>query len=135
MAGSKLPKSETDSRVQQCYDMRYNSNDGLLFRNWMKYCHENYGDKSEQQYTAYWVSSSEIYQESWREKLSKQLDPAVNELIGLLASEDEKIRSRAIDQIMKYSGNDIQQIEAKVQGNIELNWGGVINTDPGDEQE
>ena len=51
MAGSKLPKSETDSRVQQCYDMRYNSNDGLLFRNWMKYCHENYGDKSEQQYT------------------------------------------------------------------------------------
>ena len=126
MAGSKLPKSETDSRVQQCYDMRYNSNDGLLFRNWMKYCHENYGDKSEQQYTAYWVSSSEIYQESWREKLSKQLDPAVNELIGLLASEDEKIRSRAVDQIMKYTGNDVEKIEAKIQGNIELNWGGEI---------
>ena len=135
MAGSKLPKSETDSRVQQCYDMRYNSNDGLLFRNWVKYCHENYGDKSEQQYTAYWVSSSEIYQESWREKLSKQLDPAVNELIGLLASDDEKIRSRAVDQIMKYTGNDVEKIEAKIQGNIELNWGGVINTDPGDEQE
>ena len=135
MAGNKLPKSETDSRVQQCYDMRYNSNDGLLFRNWMKYCHENYSDKSEQQYTAYWVSSSEIYQESWREKLSKQLDPAVNELIGLLASDDEKIRSRAVDQIMKYTGNDVEKIEAKIQGNIELNWGGVINTDPGDEQE
>ena len=134
MAGNKLPKSETDSRIQQCYDMRYNSNDGLLFRNWMKYCHETYGDKSEQQFTAYWVLSSEMYQESWREKLSKQLDPAVNELIGLLASDDEKIRSRAIDQIMKYTGNDIEKIEAKIQGNIELNWGDTIITDPGDEQ-
>ena len=132
MAGNKLPKSETDSRIQQCYDMRYNSNDGLLFRNWMKYCHETYGDKSEQQFTAYWVLSSEMYQESWREKLSKQLDPAVNELIGLLASDNEKIRSRAIDQIMKYTGNDIEKIEAKIQGNIELNWGDTIIT-TGDE--
>jgi len=36
---------------------------------------------------------------------------------------DEKIRSRAIDQIVKYTGNDIEKIEAKVEGNIVLNWG------------
>ena len=130
MAGNKLSKAETDARVQQCYDMRYNSNEGLLFRNWIKFCHEMYGDKSEQQYSAYWASATEMYQESWREKLNKQLDPAVNELISLLASDDEKIRSRAVDQIMKYTGNDVEKIEAKVEGAIELNWG----NDPGDEQ-
>jgi len=130
MAGDKLSKAVTDARVQQCYDMRYNSNDGLLFRNWIKYCHETYGDKSEQQYSAYWASATEQYQESWREKLNKQLDPAVNELISLLASDDEKIRQRAVDQIMKYTGNDVEKIEAKIEGVIELNWG----NDPGDEQ-
>ena len=131
MAGDKLSKAVTDARVQQCYDMRYNTNDGLLFRNWIKYCHETYGDKSEQQYSAYWASATEQYQESWREKLNKQLDPAVNELISLLASDDEKIRQRAIDQIMKYTGNDVEKIEAKIEGVIELNWG----NDPGDEQQ
>ena len=130
MAGDKLSKAVTDARVQQCYDMRYNTNDGLLFRNWIKYCHETYGDKSEQQYSAYWASATEQYQESWREKLNKQLDPAVNELISLLASDDEKIRQRAVDQIMKYTGNDVEKIEAKIEGVIELNWG----NDPGDEQ-
>ena len=131
MAGDKLSKAITDARVQQCYDMRYNTNDGLLFRNWIKYCHETYGDKSEQQYSAYWASATEQYQESWREKLNKQLDPAVNELISLLASDDEKIRQRAVDQIMKYTGNDVEKIEAKIEGVIELNWG----NDPGDEQQ
>ena len=47
----------------------------------------------------------------------------MNELFSLLSSDDEKIRSRAVDQIMKYSGNDIQQIEAKIDGNITLTWG------------
>ena len=135
MAGNKLSKSETDARVQQCYDLRYNTNDGLLFRNWIKYCHENYADKSEQQYSAYWASATELYQDSWREKLNKQLDPAVNELISLLADEDSKVRQRAVDQIMKYTGNDIEKIEAKVEGTIELTWGdSIIGNDPGDEQ-
>jgi hypothetical protein len=47
----------------------------------------------------------------------------MNELFGLLGSDDEKIRQRAIDQIVKYTGNDIQKIEAKIQGDIKLNWG------------
>ena len=47
----------------------------------------------------------------------------MNELFSLLADEDPKIRQRAIDQIVKYTGNDIEKIEAKIEGNIELNWG------------
>jgi hypothetical protein len=47
-----------------------------------------------------------------------------------LASDDEKIKQRAIDQIIKYTGNDIQRIEAKIEGNIVLNWG----SDPDNEQ-
>ena len=127
MAGIKLPKSETDQRVAKCYELRYEQNDSIKYREWITYCEETYGDKSPQQYTAYWSSAGELYQESWREKLNKQLDPAVNELISLLASDDEKIRSRAVDQIMKYTGNDVEKIEAKIEGHIELNWG----NDPG----
>jgi len=130
MPGHKLTKAETDLRVAKCYKLRYESERPIMFREWIAYCHETYKDKSEQQYSAYWASSTEHYQETWREKLQRQLDPAVNELISLLASDDEKIRQRAVDQIMKYTGNDVEKIEAKIEGHIELNWG----NDPGDEQ-
>jgi hypothetical protein len=39
-----------------------------------------------------------------------------------LASEDEKIRQRAIDQIVKYTGNDIQKIEADIKGDIQVSF-------------
>jgi HEAT repeat protein len=123
MAGTKLPQTEVDNRIQECYDLRFNSNDGLTHKKWIEYCHKNYGDKSEIQYSNYYAKASEMYKDTWREKLNKQLDPAVNTLIELLSSDDEKIRSRAIDQVMKYTGHDIQQIEAKIEGNIELSWG------------
>ena len=127
MAGNKLPKSETDARIEKCYELRYEQNDGISYKQWINYCHENYDDKSEQQYTAYWSDAGDKYQNHWREKLTKLIDPAVNELIGLLADDDPKIRQRAIDQIFKYTGNDVEKIEAKVTGNISLNWG----SDPG----
>jgi len=128
MPGTKLPQSEVDNRVQKCYNLRFNSNDGMTHKKWVEYCKEEYDDKSEIQYSNYYAKASELYKESWKEKLSKQLDPAVNTLIELLASDDEKIRQRAIDQVMKYTGHDIQQIEARVEGTIELNWG---DTDSG----
>ena len=123
MGGIKLTQAEVDARVQTCYDLRFNSNDGMTHRKWIAYCKENYDDKSEIQYSNYYAKASDLYKESWREKLSKQLDPAVNTLIELLASDDEKIRQRAVDQIMKYTGHDITQIEAKVEGEITLSWG------------
>ena len=131
MAGKKLTKNETDSRVEKCYALRYNSDNKLGFKEWIQYCHKTYNDKSEQQYSAYWASATELYQEHWREKLSKQLDPAVDTLIELLADEDAKVRQRAVDQIMKYTGNDIQQIEAKIQGEVRLSWGNELLPDFG----
>jgi hypothetical protein len=123
MAGIKLTNAEINKRVDQCLDMRYNASSPCLQREWIAYCHEAYGDKSEQQYHAYWSMARERYEENWRAKLSKMLSPAMDELFNLLADDDPKIRQRAIDQIVKYTGNDIDKIEAKIDGNIELNWG------------
>jgi hypothetical protein len=123
MPGKKLSKSETDARIDKCLELRYNASDPILFKDWIKYCKKEYGDKSEQQYSAYWAKAKEQYDERWRTKLNAMLDPAMGQLLGLLASDDEKIRQRAVDQIVKYTGNDIEKIEAKIEGNIELNWG------------
>jgi hypothetical protein len=57
------------------------------------------------------------------------LSPAMESLVGLMYSEDEKVRQRAIDQIVKYTGNDIEKIEAKIEGTIELNWGDTNTID------
>jgi len=123
MAGQKLTDAEVNERVDKCLELRYHSDTPILQREWIKYCHKNYGDKSEQQYHAYWASAKERYDESWKALLQAQLTPAVQTLVGLLASEDEKIRQRAIDQIVKYTGNDIdkQQIELKVT-EIRTEW-------------
>ena len=52
------------------------------------------------------------------------VQPAVNELRELLQSDNPQIKQRAIDQIMKYSGNDIQKqhILAQVE-NIKIGFG------------
>ena len=128
MAGEKLTKAEVDVRVDKCLELRFNTNPPMLQKEWIKYCKNHYGDKSEQQYHKYWSDARNKYEEIWRSKLSNLLEPAIDELYSLLSSDDEKIRSRALDQVMKYSGNDIQQIEAKIEGTIELSWG---DTDSG----
>ncbi len=123
MAGNKLTKGETDARVKECHKRRFEDNTPFGVKDWIQYCHKTYGDKSEQQYTAYWMSAGELYEEAWKDKLKKMLKPATDELFSLLASEDEKIRQRAIDQIMKYTGNDIQKVEATVESNINITFG------------
>ena len=123
MAGRKLTHTEVDERIDKCLELRYKADQPILQKEWIKYCEQNYGDKSPQQYTQYWISAREKYEENWRAKLNKMLDPAMEQLFGLLGSDDEKIRQRAIDQIVKYTGNDIEKIEAKIEGNITLNWG------------
>lgn len=123
MAGNKLTNAEINVRVDACLNMRYNADSPMLQREWIAYCHEHYGDKSEQQYHAYWAMARERYEENWRAKLSKMLSPAMDTLYELLGSDDEKVRQRAIDQIVKYTGNDVEKIEAKIDGNIQLTWG------------
>ena len=121
MSGTKMTDAEINKRVELCFDMRYK--EGMRQVDWVKYCHEHYGDKSEKTYISYWIKSKDKYQESWREKLSKQLDPAVNELIRLLADEDSKVRQRAVDQIMKYNGEDEIKVAISGDMDIKLNWG------------
>lgn len=123
MAGNKLTHTEVDQRVDTCLKLRYKADTPILFKEWIKYCHKHFGDKSEIQYTAYWTAAKEKYEEGWRSKLSKMLDPAMEQLYALLSDDDPKIRQRAIDQIVKYTGNDIEKIEAKIDGNISLTWG------------
>lgn len=114
MAGQKLTDAEVNQRVDKCLELRYHTDPPMLQREWIKYCHKYYTDKSEQQYHAYWASARDRYDENWRALLNAQLTPAVQTLIGLLASEDEKVRQRAIDQIVKYTGNDIDRSEINV---------------------
>jgi hypothetical protein len=121
MSGTKMTDAEINKRVELCFDMRYK--EGMRQVDWVKYCHEHYDDKSEKTYISYWIKSKEKYEDGWREKLSKQLDPAVNTLIGLIASDDEKIRQRAIDQVFKYTGNDEIKVAISGEMDIKLNWG------------
>lgn len=123
MAGQKLPKNITDARAEKCYDLRYNSTDPFSQKDWIKYCHENYGDKSEIAYHQYWAQSSELYKAYWREKLDKQVGPAVDKIIELLDNEDPRISQKAIEQIFKYTGNDIEKVDMNIEGNITINWG------------
>ena len=123
MAGLKMTDAEINERVELCFDMRYKQ--GTRQVDWVKYCHEHYDDKSEKTYISYWIKSKDKYNDGWREKLNKQLDPAVNELIRLLADEDSKVRQRAVDQIMKYNGEDEIKVAISGQMDIKLNWGDI----------
>jgi len=122
MAGVKSTDAEVMARVEECYNLRYNHKFGN--KQWLSHCHKTYGDKSEKTYNTYWMKSGELYKEAWQEKLSKLLEPATDELYNLLASDDAKIRQQAVNQIMKYTGNEIQRIEADIKvEQINLNWG------------
>ena len=124
MAGTRLTADEYEARVKQCYHFRYETNEPFGVKDWLNYCAEHYPDKSQQQHTKMWSDAGERYKEGWRELLNKQLTPAVLTIIELLASEDEKVRQRAVDQIMKYTGNDIEKVEANVNlTHVKTNWG------------
>lgn len=123
MAGAKLTDTEVQERVEKCFELRFRATHPITQKNWVDYCHHNYGDKSEQQYCSYWASAKNKYEETWKEKLNNLLSPAVEQLTRALASEDEKIRQRAIDQIMKYNGQDIQRVQAEITGDIKVTFG------------
>ena len=123
MAGNKLPKAETEKRIMKCFQLRFQSDNPIRQEKWIEYCHEQYGDKSELQYHQYWARAFERYNSGWKAKLENLLDPAIDELTRLLASEDDKIRQRALDQIMKYSGNDVIRVQADVKGEINISFG------------
>ena len=116
-------KTEVNKRAQECFRLRFESTPAITQEKWVEYCHEHYGDRSEQAYCNYWAIAKDMYDDSWKERLSKMLGPAVQELNVMLGSDNEKIRQRAIDQIFKYTGNDIQRIQADVKTDIKVTFG------------
>lgn len=134
MAGQKLNKADYEKRVAKCYELRYQTTPSIKHDGedgWIGYCHKHYGDKSEITYTKYWTDAGNIYKSAWKELLAEQLTPAVHELVNLLHDDNANIRQKAIDQIFRYTHNDVQRIEHKIEGDIILSWGG----DTGNEDE
>ena len=66
MSGIKMTDAEINKRVELCFDMRYK--EGMRQVDWVKYCHEHYGDKSEKTYISYWIKSKDKYQRISGEK-------------------------------------------------------------------
>ena len=114
MAGTRLPQDEVELRVQKCYELRFDNSRPFGVKDWLKYCHENYNDKSEQTYTLYWSQAGDKFKEGWKELLNKQLTPAVEEIIRLLADENPKVRADAAKMIFKYTGNEVEKIQADI---------------------
>ncbi len=121
---SRLTTIQVQRRVDTCIDLRYKADQPILQRQWIDYCKTNYGDKSVPQYLNYWMTAKEQYEEGWKGRLEGLLEPAMQELTDLLLSDNPLVKQRAIDQIVKYTGNDIQKhlVKAEIQ-NISIGFG------------
>ena len=119
MAGTKLTDKELQEVIKEAYDLRYNQN--YTQERYVKYAKERY-DKSEQQCCQYFLKAKTYHETVWKDLLEKQLTPAVQEIIRLMADENPKIRQQAITQVFKYTGNDIQKIQAEVKGDIQVSF-------------
>jgi len=105
----RLTLVEVQRRVDTCIDLRYKADKPILQRQWLDYCEKKYGDKSKPQYLNYWMTAKEQYEESWKGKLEGLLEPAMRELSECLHSDNPLVKQKAIDQIYKMSGYDIQK--------------------------
>lgn len=122
MAGKKLTKAETDARIAECYKMRYETTPPTKHADYITWCKKNYANKSEMQYTAYWMKAGDMYKQAWKQKLEDSVGAATDEMVKLLQDDDPRVRQRAIEQIFKYSGNETEKLE--IIGSVELSWGG-----------
>lgn len=120
MAGNKLSDKEIKDRIKKAYELRYEEN--YTQERYVKWAKEYYGDKSEQQLCQYFTKARDLYEETWKDLLQKQLKPATQELIRLMADENPKIRDAAVAKIFKYTGNDIQKIQADIKGEIKVSF-------------
>lgn len=120
MPGTKLTDKEIQEIVKEAYDLRYNEN--YTQERYVKYAKEKYS-KSEQQCCQYFLKAKEYHQTVWKDLLEKQLTPAVQELIRLMADGDPKVRQRAVDQVFDYTGHKIKKVEAEVKGDVTVKFG------------
>jgi len=124
MAGKRISEKEMQERVMEAYQLRYESDKPIRQEDWVRLCHTKYGDKSEQQYCQYFTQARDIWENGLQNKLEQMLEPAANQLRELLDDPNPSIRQRAIDQIMKYTGRDIERklIKAEIN-NITIGFG------------
>jgi hypothetical protein len=120
----RLTSVEVQRRVDKCIDLRYKADKPILQREWLDYCDKHYGDKSRPQFLNYWTTAKEQYEEGWKGRLEGLLEPAMQELTDLLRSDNPLVKQKAIDQIYKMSGYDIQKhlVKAQVE-NITIGFG------------
>ena len=120
----RLTLVEVQRRVDTCIDLRYKADKPILQREWLDYCDKQYSDKSKPQYLNYWMTAKEQYEEGWKGRLEGLLEPAMMELTELLHSDNPLVKQKAIDQIYKMSGYDIQKHLVKAQiENITIGFG------------
>jgi len=119
MAGSKVNSKELQEIIEKAYDLRYNQNYGQ--KQYVAFAKKEYG-KSEQQCCQYFLKAKEHHTTMWKDLLEKQLTPAVEELIRLMADDNPKVRDAAIAKIFRYTGQDIQKIQAEVKGDITVSF-------------
>ena len=113
---NRLTDIEIQNRVDECIQLRYHNPDRpILQREWVDYCRDRYGDKSVPQYINYWMKAKSEYEEVWKGKLEGLIEPAIQELRQGLNSDNHYVKSKTIDQIFKYSGNDVQRHLVAVQ--------------------
>ena len=118
----RLTLVEVQRTVDKCIDLRYKADKPILQREWIDYCQSNYGDKSVPQYINYWMTAKAQYDEGWRGSLENLIEPAIDVLREGLTSNNPLIKAKTIDQIMKYSGNDIQKHHVLTQ-DISIGFG------------
>jgi hypothetical protein len=119
MAGNKLNNQEITEIVEKAYDLRYIQN--FSQKAYVAWAKKEYG-KSEQQCCQYYLKAKDRHTTMWKALLEKQLTPAVEELIRLMADDNPKIRQQAISQVFKYTGNEVQKIQAEVKGDIQVSF-------------
>lgn len=131
MAGSRLPQDEYDLRVAKCYEFRFEKEEPYGVKDWLEYCKEHYPEKSQQQHTKMWSDAGDLYEFAWKERLEKLLGPAVLKMEQNLYDEDGRINTKTIDQIFRYSGRDVQKIDANVKGDLtfKVKFGSDSNED------
>ena len=118
----RLTVIEVQRRVDECFNLRFESEKPILQRQWVDHCKDKYGDKSIPTYLHYWNLAKQEYDERWKGTLEGLLQSAVEKLQDGLNSENHYVRSKTIDQIMKFSGNDIQKHQVLLQ-NINIGFG------------
>jgi len=123
MAGTRIPKDLYEERVQQCYTRRFENKEAYTVKDWLAYCKEHYPEKSQQQHTKMWSDAGDLHTQAWKERLNHMLGPATERINELLQSDNPNDHKEAIKMVFKYSGNEIQKVEANVMGNITLTFG------------